>query len=462
MIRDDPAIRPRRVARTAGTGLGLGLVAASAGPARAHGTDLAAFEAPIPLALLLGGAAATVALTAGLLAVGGTVSVEGRSLVRLPERAVRATRSVGRLGFVVLVVAAIGHGLIGRQVVTENLATLVVWPVWLYGLAFVAILAGSPWDTLSPWRATYEWLCRLEGGRIQRLTLPQSLGVWPALVGFLLVVGIVGNLTAIPRNPAATAGFVAAGWAMLVGGGVVFGPAWFRQADPLAVLYRLFGRVAPVSVERPVDDGGSVTLVGRPPWVGAANPVATRTLAAFVVAMVYTVSFDGFVETPEYQAGLVAVYSVVGSIVPVGVVFYLAGFCVFVGVLWSVARMTGALGGFDRPVRTVAPTVIPIAAAYEVAHAFPFVLGSLGQLPAALGSPAVDFIGWLSLPAFWGSQVGLIVLGHVVAVIAAHKVVFRRVESQRRALVAHLPLVALMVGYTVLSLWIVSRPVVAG
>ncbi len=460
MIGRSLSIGVRRMARTAGTGLGLGLLAGSAGPARAHGTDLAAFEAPIPLALLLGGAAATVVLTAGVLAVGGTLSIEGRPLVRIPGRAVQTTRLVGRLGFSVLVVAAIGHGLVGRQVVTDNLATLVVWPVWLYGLAFVAILVGSPWQILSPWRATYEWLCRLEAGRIQVVALPPSLGVWPALVGFLLVVGVVANLTAVPRNPAATAGFVAAGWAVMVGGGVVFGTAWFRRADPLAVLYCLFGRVAPVTVERPEHDGGSVILVGRPPWVGAAHPVATRTLAAFVVAMVYTVSFDGFVETPEYQAGLVAVHSLVGPIAPVAVGFYLVGFCAFVGVFWAVARTTGALGGFDRPVVAVAPTVIPIAAAYEVAHAFPFVLGNLGQLPAALGGPAVDLIGWLSLAAFWGSQVTLIVLGHVVAVIAAHQVVFRRVESRRRALVAHLPLVALMVGYTVLSLWIISRPVV--
>ena len=63
---------------------------------------------------------------------------------------------------------------------------------------------------------------------------------------------------------------------------------------------------------------------------------------------------------------------------------------------------------------------------------------------------------------FWGSQVALIVVGHVVAVVAAHYVAVERYGSGTAAHRGHLPLVVLMVGYTVLSLWIISQPVVAG
>ncbi|WP_162471351.1 hypothetical protein [Halococcus thailandensis] len=45
--------------------------------------------------------------------------------------------------------------------------------------------------------------------------------------------------------------------------------------------------------------------------------------------------------------------------------------------------------------------------------------------------------------------------------MAAHAVSVGRYETLSRARRAHLPLVALMVGYTVLSLWIISRPVVS-
>ncbi|MFC6732932.1 hypothetical protein [Haladaptatus sp. GCM10025893] len=56
----------------------------------------------------------------------------------------------------------------------------------------------------------------------------------------------------------------------------------------------------------------------------------------------------------------------------------------------------------------------------------------------------------------------LIIVGHVVAVVAAHGVAIRRYATPSLARRSHVPLVALMVGYTVLSLWIISRPVVTG
>lgn len=433
--------------------LGLVLV----GRARAHGAGLEEFQAPLPLAFLLAGAAATIALTAVLLVAAGRLPDAGRQVARVSADTAGALRIVASLGFLLLVAAAVGHGLLGRQVVGDNLATVVVWPLWLKGVGFVAILAGSPWRVLSPWRTLYRGLCRLEGRALGGRTLPEAVGAWPALLGLVVLVGVVENLTGVPRTPAATAGVVAAYGAFVLGGSLVFGRAWFRRGDPLEVLYRLLGRVAPLQV---VEAGGPVALAVRVPWRGTAAPVAHRTLAAVVVAAVYTVSFDGFVETPAYQDLLFAARAVAGGGPAADVALYAAGLVAFVAVFWAVAALTGRIGRFDAPALALVATVIPIAAAYEVAHNYPFVAANLGQLPHVFGGPAVNPLGWLSLPAFWASQVGLIVLGHVVAVIAAHQVVVRRVESPRRTLLAHGPMVVLMVGYTVLSLWIVSRPVV--
>jgi len=93
-----------------------------------------------------------------------------------------------------------------------------------------------------------------------------------------------------------------------------------------------------------------------------------------------------------------------------------------------------------------------------VAHNYAFVARSLSRL-LSLGGGTVELLGWLPLSAFWWSQVALVVAGHVLAVAAAHRVAVRRYGDDAGR--GHLPLVALMVGYTVLSLWIVSRPVVA-
>jgi hypothetical protein len=131
-------------------------------------------------------------------------------------------------------------------------------------------------------------------------------------------------------------------------------------------------------------------------------------------------------------------------------------------------RPAGSTGPSLRDAaRAFAPTILPIAAAYEVAHNYPYVLRSvvrLGEIalePLGATVGAADPLGWLSLPAFWGSQVALVVAGHVVAAVAAHRVAAARYRSPSDARRGHFPLVALMVGYTVLSLWIVSQPVVA-
>src|SRR5829696_5531480 len=60
----------------------------------------------------------------------------------------------------------------------------------------------------------------------------------------------------------------------------------------------------------------------------------------------------------------------------------------------------------------------------------------------------------------WYSQVLLIVAGHVVAVYLAHVASLRVVRSPRLQTRMQYPMVALMICYTVFSLWILSQPVV--
>ncbi len=60
----------------------------------------------------------------------------------------------------------------------------------------------------------------------------------------------------------------------------------------------------------------------------------------------------------------------------------------------------------------------------------------------------------------WYSQVALIVAGHVVAVYLAHRISLRLLHDPRRALWSQIPMLVLMVLYTVSSLWILAQPIV--
>jgi hypothetical protein len=448
----------------------LVVLTAFVGIGSAHQIQSSRFTAPIPLSLLFGGAGVTVAATAAWLAITGERSATAWTWPTfiIPTSVATLVRYVVRAvffgGFLVVIV----RGFFGPQIAAENFATVFVWAVWFKGVGLLAILIGNPWRVLSPWRTLYDGLTRIEGSDIALFdTYPSRLGYWPALAGFVIGIGIFENLTVIPRSPAATAVVIAGYAAVMVLGAVAFGRMWFRHADVLSVLYRLFGRVAPVEFAT-VDDGYRVVL--RPPWTGCTRPVERFGLVAFVVATIYTVSFDGFTNTPEFQSLLFGLRDLLttgpGTSVLV-YVFGLAGFiAAFVVVSMAMEAVSGS-GGWRATAVAFAPTVVPIAAAYEVAHNYPFVVERLGRLAAIAWSLAVSpteplsLLGWLSVSVFWGSQVLLIVAGHIIAVVAAHAVAVERYETLSRARRAHLPLVALMVGYTVLSLWIISRPVVS-
>jgi hypothetical protein len=58
----------------------------------------------------------------------------------------------------------------------------------------------------------------------------------------------------------------------------------------------------------------------------------------------------------------------------------------------------------------------------------------------------------------WYSQVALILAGHIVAVYLAHEAALRLLGNPTLAARSQYPMMALMVLYTVLSLWILSQP----
>jgi hypothetical protein len=491
----------RGTGRATGLALLAGLAAVVPGVVAAHEVGASRFDAPIPLSLLFFGAGATVAMTAAWLgrrtgsaprlgasagsetgrnaeSDGGTKtaprSTAGHSLGAISGARIAWLRILGRIGFGAVVALAIARGIAGRQVAAENFATVFAWPLWLKGVGLVALLVGSPWRALSPWRGIHALFERIEGRRISLFEYPERAGLWPALVGFVAVVGIAENLTVIPGSPRLTAGLVASYAALMMLGGLAFGRRWFERGDFLEVLYRQFGRAAPVRLQ---NRGEEYVVELRFPWRGCSVPTAATGGPAFVVAMVYTMSFDGFTSTPEYQRLLFRVRDALGTGAPTGVGLYLVGLVAFVGCFVAASAVgeqaNRALSDdTDRiavgpAARAFAPTVVPIAAAYELAHNFPFVVRNLGRaIELCAGAAGVEvsvaLLGWLSVPVFWGAQVLLVVAGHVVAVVAAHQVAFRRYGSLARARRGHAPLVAVMVGYTVLSLWIISRPVVTG
>jgi hypothetical protein len=117
-------------------------------------------------------------------------------------------------------------------------------------------------------------------------------------------------------------------------------------------------------------------------------------------------------------------------------------------------------------------TLVPIALAYHLAHYLSFLL-IVGQYMIPLVSDPlgrdwnlfgtalymVD-IGIVNARFVWITSVVAIVTGHIIAVYLAHVMALRTFRGSRAALASQFPMLLLMVGYTMLSLWILAQPVV--
>jgi len=148
----------------------------------------------------------------------------------------------------------------------------------------------------------------------------------------------------------------------------------------------------------------------------------------------------------------------------------------FVGVYLGFAALMAAASGYQLPVSDMARafvfSLVPIALAYHLAHFLSF-LAIQGQLLIPLASDPFGF-GWdlfgtaaykvniavVNARFAWFTAVAAIVVGHIIAVYLAHVIALRTLRDHRPALRSQYPMLALMVGYTMISLWILAQPIV--
>ena len=360
------------------------------------------------------------------------------------------------------VIAVVGLGLVvytgftGPRLANANLAVLVVFVGVRAGLVMVAYLVVNPWPAIDPWRT----LARvLPSGFVE---YPDRLGVWPAIGGLLVIlwVEIVLSVNTAPRTLTLA---VFAYSVYTLAGATLFSPdAWFRYGDPLAVVFRYVGTVAPI---RRTPGGFEIALPGA--RLRESGPVEGLDGVALIVLLVWELTYSAFIVTPP---GIATVEALVAVGVPPPAVYLgllLAGYGLFLGSYWLAARSAKRLAETyvtDRYLAVrFAPPLLAIAAGYHLAHYFTFFLSLSPSLALALGSPLSPPLPPLTLvlPDWFGLlDIGFILGGHLLAIWAAHATSFDVFPSRLQAIRSQYPFVLVMVLYTMTSLWLVSMPTV--
>jgi hypothetical protein len=301
---------------------------------------------------------------------------------------------------------------------------------------------------------------RLTGGRPDDglLRLPRWVGYWPAALGLLAFVWPELVYPESTYLSPVRLWFATHVVTMLVGA-AIFGDEWFETADPFEVFSTLVGRL---SVFGRTLDG---TLVLRSP-LGNLDGVRVRPGLVAVVAVLFgSTAFDSFKDSNEW---LRFTQSSTVSSTWLDLAALLA-FCAGVGITFSVATMaTGVEHGLAR--RTLpdrfAHSMVPIIVGYLTAHYLSYFVEVGQQTVVQLSDPLSkgwNLLGTADLPvSYWLSEhptflaiikVLAVVAGHVLGVIAAHDRAIKLLP-RRHQLTGQLPLLLVMVFYTVTGLYL--------
>jgi hypothetical protein len=450
------------------------------GEARAHALAQR-YDLPLPLGYFLLAAGAAVAASFVILTRfwrhnagrGGPPSMQGA----IPNTVVVCCQAIG-VAVLALIVFA---GLFGNQSTFKNIAPVAVWVVWWVGFSFICAFVGNVWRLTNPWAALFDLAERLARpwatSLSLRLSYPRSLGAWPACALLLLFVWseLVAPGRDVPRNIAiAIALYSLMTWT----GFVVFGrEAWLGGGEVFSVVFELLGRFAPLQV----------AYNGR--WRWSLHPFAAglvvRTplipsMTAFALLLLGTVTVDGFMETPLWAGAVEGLIGSPGKGVDAKAYMLLQSALLVAGplllaalYLTAVAMMARTAGMEMGPLAGLfVLSLVPIAIAYHLAHYFS-LLAIAGQFIIPLASDPFGYgwdllgtrlyridIGLVDARFIWYLAVAAIVIGHIIAVWIGHVTAYTVFHEANAARRSQYPMLVLMIGYTMLSLWILAQPII--
>ncbi len=389
------------------------------------------------------------------------------------SRGVRIVLGGVSVGLLVLTLAT---ALFGTTVELLNFAPTFVYVIFWLGIPLLSILFGNVWSVLSPWRALADaavWAIEL-GGREARPVLEWT-GRWGRLPAAGALFAFVALELAHPR-PAfpRTLGIAVAlysYWALA--GMAVYGrDAWTRYGEGFAVAFGLLARIAPFAAR----DGA---VVIRWPFTGLGGDDRIRGTLVFVAVLLGSTSFDGFSRSSTWQD---LVSDLRGELadssqrtIDLATTFLNLGGLVFfvMAILATYLLAVAAAEKLGRVDRSLVPDfvlpLVPIAAAYLMAHYFTLFLIQGQFIITLISDPfgrgwdlfgTIDFAPDLAIVApetVWYVQVASLIVGHVAGLAIAHDRAVAVFQGRRVALEAQLPMLALMVLYTLGGMWLLTR-----
>ncbi len=419
------------------------------------------YTLPLPLWLYLYGAGA--ALIVSFLLIGFFAKQSNQSLphinIKVHPWLIYFFQALS-LGLFALTIFS---GLFGSQSPIDSFAVNFFWIIFLLGFTYLSAILGNIWQIINPWKIIFSHLDFVK----PKLSYPKNLAYLPALIFYFILIWLEllsGGLGVKPNTLSqilliySTFTFIAV---------YLYGTDWFKYGEFFSVYF---------------------SLVGKLSFFQKTNSLLKEkadhlNLLLFILFMLSSTAFDGFRATSSWfrfyfnnltplenflgENGYQIVQTVLLLLSPL---FFLSFYLLAIYCLKKITKTKLSIKDLSL---NFAFSLIPIALAYNVAHYYTLLINSGQTFIALLSDPlnlgwnllgTADYIGnpyILGASFIWHSEVVVIILGHILAVLFAHLIALK-LFKRKQALISQIPMLLLMVGYTITGLWILSQPLTQG
>jgi len=440
----------------------------------AHGVGRV-FQSPLPLWLYLSGAAATVAASFLLRAlVRDTGSARPAKRIAGETFALVVARLLSFAGmfFFLLTLAS---GVFGGDE-GFGLASLLFWVGLVVGTTVAGTVLAGIWQRADPW-GTLERFYRTEDDQAKRESSPgprddsaarRAERLWwlaPASIYLLFWFELVSG---VGFDPFFIVAVLLLYTLFVLSFRASLGPT-FELVDPLSILFGFAERLAPLELRA---DG----LYYRG-WIRSLDEdrAMPRGLYAALFVLLASTTLDNVRETVGWTdfrdaVGIGGVNDMLVDSIALAA-FSMLFLLPFMLTVWVSRRFIGERLSLNQVARRFGWSLVPIGIAYVLAHNAPLVLTGVPALLRGLSDPfdrgwnllgtgdALE--GFFPSPALvWFLEIVLIVGGHILGVLAAHRTAVRLGRSHRAAVRSQFALTALMSIFTITTLWLLSQPLV--
>lgn len=334
--------------------------------------------------------------------------------------------------------------------------------IWFWvGLQFVSALLGDVWRAFNPYFTVADSAAWVKAKVTGTAISPIDRGFatfWPATAAVFsyLWYELAYHSAAAPRSIGV---YLTVYSIVMIAGSAVWGRGWVRGADGFAVLFTKLAAMAPLHLDE------ERRLRVRPPLTGLATMPPIPGTVPFIVIVLGSTTFDGFTrsgvwfdiagDSVGWERTIISTFGLAAAVVVIGLVYQLA--------ISIMAHITGAPA--PELSAEFGPTLVPIAAAYAVAHYFSLLVLDGQRMFIQVSDPfgrGWDLFGTKDYTINWvlvspdvvaWVQTLAIAVGHVLAVAAAHDRAISRFPHDL-AVRSQYPMLGVMIVYTVSGLFL--------